>query len=83
MSHYGPTPKLTGQLTAADFPVEGSVTVVLQDGSTCRFRNAFYHREGDWVAVYTEHAGYHMFSFVTVSAIKGHVRVPDDRYVGL
>lgn len=78
-----PKPELEGSLTVKDFPHEASVTVVLSDGSTCRFRNAFYHREGEWVVVYTEHVGYHPFRFNTISAIKGHVRTVEDKYVGL
>jgi len=79
MTAYGPIPQLVGKLTVTDFP-DASVVVVTQDGSTCRFRSAFYHREGDWIAVYTEHSCYHMFLLSSISSIKGMVREENDRF---
>ena len=52
-------PKQTN-LTASDFPAN-DVYVFLEDGSKCKFRSAFFAEEGDYVAVYTEHSGYHGF----------------------
>ena len=79
MTQFSPRPKLLGELKAADFP-ETTVTVVCQDGSTCRFRSAFYHKEEEWIAVYTEHSGYHMFHLSTISSIRGAVREDNDRF---
>ena len=80
MSFYGPEPSLVGKLSCTDFPNEGSVTVKLSDGSIGRFKNAFYHREGAWIAVYSEHAGYYMFKLSCIDSIMGHVRTDDDRF---
>lgn len=72
---YFPEPKLLGVVRAEDFPKDASVTVSLVDGSVCRFRNAFYHREDDWFVVYSERGGYHAFRLATILTIKGNVRV--------
>ena len=79
---YGPQPLLLSSLAPEDFP-ETMVSIVLQDGSTCRFRNAFYHREADWIAVYSEHGSYHMFLLTSIASIRGAVREDDDKFAFL
>lgn len=74
MSHYGPKPELLGRLTAEDFPQQ-PVHVTFADNSIVRLRYAFYRREGEWLAVYSEHCGYHMFPMASVETVKGMVRV--------
>lgn len=80
MIDYGPAPRLDGKLTPKDYPKDVSVTITLQDGSTCRFQNSFYHREGDWIAVYSEQVGCYMFNLSVLSSIKGPSREIGDRY---
>ena len=83
MSHYGPKPSLLGRLKEEDFPQESTVTVTTQDGSHCRFRRAFYHREDDWIAVYTFESGAFMFRLSKIVTIKGAVRTVDDKFAFL
>lgn len=80
---YGPKPALLEELTDKDFPAEKSVTVTLQDGSIIRLREAFYHREGNWIAVYTKQSGAFMFRLTTITTIKGLVRTEDDKFAFL
>lgn len=70
------------KLKTSDFPDE-SVTVVLDDGSTFRIRNAFFHHEGDWIAVYSSTAGYHLFPLAKISSVKGNVYEENDRFAYL
>ena len=80
MIPYGPSPSLEGKLTEEDFPKEKSVTVVTQDGSTIRLRDAFYHREGDWIVVYTRQSGIFSFKLTAVYTVKGLARTVEDRF---
>jgi len=50
-------------LSASDFPNGHQLVITLMDGSTARFRHAFYLiRESEQaLAVFTEHCGYHIF----------------------
>ena len=76
-------PILLGRLSAKDFPQDSSVTIELFEGSVCRFRNAFYHHEGKWIVIYSEHAGYHMFLRTALGSIKGLVREESDHFARL
>ncbi len=70
-----PTPARLGTLTAEDFPTGLSpVEVEFEDGSYVMFNHAFYSREDRWIAVYTEHNGYHLFFADSVETIKGTER---------
>jgi hypothetical protein len=67
-------PELQGHLTANDFG-EGHVTIWTADGeATCRFCCAFYREEGDFIVVYTEHAGYFVFFKDAEMEITGRYR---------
>jgi hypothetical protein len=45
-------------LTSENF-CHNVVLVLMEDGTTMRFKYAFYCEEGDYYAVYTEHSGYY------------------------
>ena len=75
MSYHGPKPGLDN-LTVVDFPQQ-PVHVTFADNSIVRLRNAFYRREGEWLAVYSEHCGYHMFPMPSVETVKGMARVTE------
>jgi hypothetical protein len=53
-----------GPLMPIDFSVVEDVVLEFEDGSTARFRYAFYEvdEERREIAVFTEHCGYHVFS---------------------
>ena len=49
-----------GELKAGDFP-RGSVFIEFEDGSKTEFKHSFYKSDGNIIAVFTEHCGYHEF----------------------
>ena len=67
--YYGPVPQLHGLLDASHFSqaLAGTIHIEFEDGSYASFNDAFWQYEKDkqtnemWIAVYTEHCGYHMF----------------------
>lgn len=70
-----PTPARLGTLTANDFPSGSTVEIEFEDGSKVTFNYAFYSREEhdgrEWISVYTEHNGYHLFFANSVEKLKG------------
>ena len=72
---HGPRPALLMDLKRDDFHINNAVKVAFQDNSAVRFRCAFYHREGRWLAIYTLNCGCHMFPFESVKTVSGSCRV--------
>lgn len=64
-------PELYGKLSATDFD-KGSVWLIMEDGTTCDFKHAFWRYENNnWVVVYTEHNGYFIFLKDAISSMFG------------
>jgi len=57
-------PEWVGPLRCGDFPSDGPVILSFDDGSICSFQYAFFRKEGEHtMVVYTEHCGYHSFTW--------------------
>ena len=78
MSFYGPEPLWNGLLRVDDFQSDDPVVVQFEDGSECKFYNAFYRRENNRIVVYTEHCGYHSFH-QSATVITGLDRTQDKK----
>lgn len=65
-----PPPELLGKLDAKHFDLR-EVNIEMDDGSTARFRYAFYRVEGEWTVIYTEHCGYLSFLTASIKQISG------------
>ena len=61
MNFYGPDPEWNGLVDVYDFSDDDYLVIQFEDGSECKFFDAFYRREEDRLVVYTEHCGYHSF----------------------
>jgi hypothetical protein len=59
------------KLKADDHRFQKNTLLVHEDGSVFLWRNAFYLKEyeGEWVIVYTEHYGFHVFDADDVDSV--------------
>lgn len=52
------------------FPVSPLVTINFEDSSVCVFRYAFTETVDNYLVVFAEHCGYHVFGLSMVESVK-------------